>query len=172
MAYPNAYCVKCGTHTNTEKKHTVLLQNNSRALSGVCPKCESKVYKILPKGKNFKTTMDADHKGTITKQTSKQLPRAYCVKCQDFTLASNAKTVVLKNGVRAMKGNCKQCSSESYRILGKERLRSVHPGEIKLKSSKQNVNHVHPRSTQDMAWALWLALGVITGVFATVLFLV
>ena len=50
-AYPHAYCVKCRTHTNTKEKHTVLLQNNARALTGVCPDCASQVYKFMPRKK-------------------------------------------------------------------------------------------------------------------------
>lgn len=51
MSLPNAYCVKCGKQTETKQKHTVLLQNNSRALHGVCASCESEVYRVLPKKK-------------------------------------------------------------------------------------------------------------------------
>ena len=47
--YPNAYCVKCGDHTDTQQKHTVVLQSNARALHGKCPKCGSEVFKFLPK---------------------------------------------------------------------------------------------------------------------------
>jgi len=47
--YPNAFCVKCGKHTDTLKKHTIVLQNNSRALKGVCAACESEVYRVMPK---------------------------------------------------------------------------------------------------------------------------
>ena len=50
-AYPQAYCVKCRSHTNTKEKHTVLLQNNARALTGVCPDCASQVFKFMPRKK-------------------------------------------------------------------------------------------------------------------------
>ena len=168
MAYPNAYCVKCGTHTNTEQKHTVVLQNKSRALKGVCPKCESQVFKFLPKNKTFKTTIDSDNKGTNS-SAMKAMPRAYCVKCQDFTPTLSPKTVVLKNGSRAMKGNCRQCGSESYRILGKERLRSVHPGEMRINDIRRSESPA--KKKQSMSWALWLAFGMIAGAVAAALFL-
>jgi predicted nucleic acid-binding Zn-ribbon protein len=47
--YPNAYCVKCGHHTVTQQKHTVILQSQARALHGKCPECGSDVFKFLPK---------------------------------------------------------------------------------------------------------------------------
>ena len=49
MSYPNAYCVKCGAHTETVGKHTVVLENASRALHGNCPSCGSEVYRIMSK---------------------------------------------------------------------------------------------------------------------------
>ncbi len=54
MSYPNAYCVKCGTHTDTLQKHTVVFQNKARAVKGVCAQCASEVYKIVPKAKDFR----------------------------------------------------------------------------------------------------------------------
>lgn len=112
MSYPNAYCVKCGTHTDTLQKHTVVLQNNARALKGVCPTCETQVYKILPKGKDFGT------KVALTAEEKKKYPDAYCVKCKEHTPTKNAHTVVFDNNSRAMNGCCSKCGSEVYRILG------------------------------------------------------
>lgn len=112
MSYPNAYCVKCGTHTDTLQKHTVVLQNNARALKGVCPTCETQVYKILPKGKDFGT------KVPMTAEEKKKYPDAYCVKCKEHTPTRNAHTVVFDNMSRAVNGSCGKCGSEVYRILG------------------------------------------------------
>jgi hypothetical protein len=112
MSYPNAYCVKCGTHTDTLQKHTVVLQNNARALKGVCPTCETQVYKILPKGKDFGT------KVPMTAEEKKKYPDAYCVKCKEHTPTKNAHTVVFDNMSRAVNGSCGKCGSEVYRILG------------------------------------------------------
>ena len=95
MSYPNAYCVKCGSHTDTLQKHTVVLQNNARALKGVCPTCETQVYKILPKGKDFGT------KVAMTAEEKKKYPDAYCVKCKEHTPTKNAHTVVFENSARA-----------------------------------------------------------------------
>ncbi len=53
MGYPNAYCVHCREHTETNDKKTVLLQNSSRALTGNCGKCGEKVYQILPRAEKF-----------------------------------------------------------------------------------------------------------------------
>ncbi len=51
MKYPDAYCVKCQSHTHTVGKHTVVMDNQarSRAMTGSCAKCGSDVYMILPK---------------------------------------------------------------------------------------------------------------------------
>lgn len=51
--YPDAYCVRCQSHTPTVGKRTVILENHSksRAVTGSCSKCGTDVYKILPKQK-------------------------------------------------------------------------------------------------------------------------
>ena len=51
--YPDAYCVRCQTHTPTVGKRTVVLENHSRsrAVTGSCSQCGTDVYKILPKQK-------------------------------------------------------------------------------------------------------------------------
>ena len=111
MSYPNAFCVRCGSHTDTLEKHTVVLQNSARALKGVCSKCESAVYKILPKGVSFKE---------IKKSTPAEInkyPDAYCVRCQKHTPTSNAHTVIMDNNSRAVTGECHDCGSEVYRII-------------------------------------------------------
>ncbi len=123
MSYPNAYCVKCGGHTDTLQKHTVLLQNNARALKGVCPSCATEVYKILPKGKDFGV------KVPMTVAEQKKYPDAFCVKCQEHTPTKNQHTVVFENMSRAVTGTCGKCDSEVYRILGNQKaaLKSVAP---------------------------------------------
>ncbi len=47
--YPKAYCVKCRKVTDTQNKHSIFLQNLSRAVKGTCPECGSEVYKFLTK---------------------------------------------------------------------------------------------------------------------------
>lgn len=49
--YPNAFCVKCGQHTETLQKRTVVLDSQARAVRGKCVKCGSDVFKFLPKKK-------------------------------------------------------------------------------------------------------------------------
>jgi hypothetical protein len=112
MTYPNAYCVKCGTHTDTLQKHTVTLQNQARALRGVCPDCASDVYKILPKGRDFGA------KVKMTEGERQRYPDAFCVKCQEHTPTLNPHTVILDNQSRAVTGSCKCCGTEVYRIIG------------------------------------------------------
>jgi len=115
MSYPNAYCVKCGAHTDTLKKHTVLLQNNARALKGVCPACATEVYKILPKGRSFGAT-----RVPLTEEQQKKYPDAFCVRCQEHTPTANAHTVIFENMSRAVTGSCEKCGAEVYRILSQK----------------------------------------------------
>jgi RNase P subunit RPR2 len=110
MSYPNAFCVKCGQHTESLKKHTVVMQNGSRAVKGVCAACATQVYKIVPKDKDFKQT-----------EAKSDYPDAFCVKCQAHTPTKNARTVLLDNHSRAVTGSCAQCGSEVYRILSQRR---------------------------------------------------
>ena len=109
--YPDAYCVKCGKHTMTQNKHTIVMSNSSRALKGVCPTCESEVYKIMPKVRAAKTRM------ALTTEELKRYPDAFCMKCKAHTPTANAHTVVLDNMSRAVTGACKNCGSEVFRIL-------------------------------------------------------
>lgn len=103
MTYPNAYCVKCGGHTETLGKHTVVLQSQARAVTGVCAACATNVYKIVAKAQDF--------------NSEKKYPDAFCVKCQKHTETLNCKTVVLENASRALKGICKACGCDVYRIM-------------------------------------------------------
>ncbi len=43
---------------------------------------------------------------------------AYCVKCKAKREMENAKEVTMKNGRKAMKGNCGKCGTGMYSILG------------------------------------------------------
>lgn len=106
MSYPNAYCVKCGKQTESLHKHTVVMQNGSRAVKGVCSSCTSEVYKILPKKREIQE-----------KAGKAEYPDAFCLKCRCHTSTENARTVVLDNNSRAVTGSCAQCGSEVYRIL-------------------------------------------------------
>jgi Zn finger protein HypA/HybF involved in hydrogenase expression len=171
MSYPNAYCVKCGTHTDTLQKHTVVLQNNARALKGVCPTCETQVYKILPKGKDFGT------KVPMTAEEKKKYPDAYCVKCKEHTPTKNAHTVVFENMSRAVNGSCGKCGSEVYRILGSkdgkkivEAIEQGQAGEKRLAT----VSHLPVRASRRrdddkkarMQWAYLVAGCMIMGIMA------
>jgi len=108
MNYPDAYCVKCGKHTETLGKKTVVLKNSSRALKGLCPDCDSEVYKILPKDQKY---------GHDAAKTKASYPNAFCVRCQAHTPTVNAHTVLMENNSRAMTGGCGECGSIVYRIL-------------------------------------------------------
>ncbi len=167
MSYPNAYCVKCGSHTDTLQKHTVVLQNNARALKGVCPTCETQVYKILPKGKDFGI------KVPMTSEEKKKYPDAFCVKCKEHTPTKNAHTVVFDNNSRAVNGSCGKCGSEVYRILGsKDGAKIVEAIEDAQKEAKK-VSHLVPltRRADDskkarMQWTYLVAGCMIMGIMA------
>jgi hypothetical protein len=169
MSYPNAYCVKCGTHTDTLQKHTVVLQNNARALKGVCPTCETQVYKILPKGKDFGTRVP------LTAEEKKKYPDAYCVKCKDHTPTRNAHTVVFDNMSRAVNGSCGKCGSEVYRILGsKDGAKIVEAIQDAQAHGPAKVSKVIPltrraeesKAPMKMQWSYLIAGCMILGIMA------
>lgn len=43
----------------------------------------------------------------------------YCVKCKAKKEIKNAEEITLKNGRKAMKGKCPDCSTGMFRIMGK-----------------------------------------------------
>lgn len=132
MAYPNAYCVKCQSHTNTEEGHTVLLQNASRALTGLCPDCGSQVYRIMPPKPPVEETEEQKQ------QLARDYPDAYCLRCQANTPICNAHRVVLENDSWAVAGNCKLCDAEVYRFIG-AKSREKQAEDAKLAVTKQAV---------------------------------
>lgn len=44
---------------------------------------------------------------------------AYCVKCKSKKEISNPEDVILKNGRKAVKGKCPDCSTSMFRIVKK-----------------------------------------------------
>ncbi|MBI2138196.1 hypothetical protein HYU13_01280 [Candidatus Woesearchaeota archaeon] len=42
-----------------------------------------------------------------------------CMKCQAQVDIKDAKEVTMKNGMKAMKGECGKCSTKVFRIMGK-----------------------------------------------------
>lgn len=46
--------------------------------------------------------------------------QAFCVRCQTLTEPVNAKTVLLQNDSRAIKGNCKSCQGDVFRFIPKK----------------------------------------------------
>ena len=47
------------------------------------------------------------------------MTKGRCMKCKKEVEISNGKEVVMKNGMKAMKGECPTCSTKVFRILGK-----------------------------------------------------
>ncbi|WP_394800495.1 DUF5679 domain-containing protein [Aestuariivivens sediminicola] len=43
----------------------------------------------------------------------------YCVKCKSKKEIKNASETIMKNGRKAIKGNCPTCGTGMFRILGK-----------------------------------------------------
>lgn len=48
-----------------------------------------------------------------------KMPEAYCVKCKEKREISDAEEVVMKNGMKALKGTCPECGTKVFKILGK-----------------------------------------------------
>ena len=46
------------------------------------------------------------------------MAEAYCVKCKAKKEMKDAQEVTMKNGRKAMKGKCPDCSTGMYRIMG------------------------------------------------------
>jgi Zn finger protein HypA/HybF involved in hydrogenase expression len=44
----------------------------------------------------------------------------YCLKCKTKKEMKDAKEITMKNKRKAMKGNCPDCGTGMFRILGKE----------------------------------------------------
>lgn len=147
MGYPNAYCVKCGEHTNTLEKHTVMLGSGTRALKGLCGSCSNHVYKFLPKDKDYSSEAKADQSGEM------KFPKAYCVKCKDHINAKKPEVVFLHNGSRAMRGECPKCDSDVYRILGKKKLPTkkteINGTEISYSADRKVISIVRRANIQD-----------------------
>ncbi len=47
------------------------------------------------------------------------MAKGRCMKCKKEVEIKNGKEVVMKNGMKAMKGECPACSTKVFRILGK-----------------------------------------------------
>lgn len=140
--YPNAYCVKCGTETETKGKHTVLLANQTRALKGLCAHCTSEVYRIMPKIKAATET------APLTGAEKRHYPDAFCLKCQAHTPTKNAHTVILDNRSRAVTGQCGHCSHDVYRIIGPA---SVPTLSATIKDSLGNQSNANACKTSGLA---------------------
>jgi len=46
-----AYCVKCKSKTDIAKPENVTMKNGRAAVKGHCPKCDTKVFRILGNAK-------------------------------------------------------------------------------------------------------------------------
>ena len=117
MSYPDPFCVKCQTHTPVIGSRSVVLRNSSRAVRGTCPKCQSEVYRILPKKKN----------DTVNRHLAEIKPQRFsidafeasckCQKCKKNTMALYKFGLLYNNGDRVLEGKCLTCKSTVKRDL-------------------------------------------------------
>ena len=148
MSYPVAYCVKCKSYTETLDKHTVILNNNRRALKGVCPKCSSDNYRLLP-AKTFDKLKNAyTIKGRSTE--------GYCMKCKSKQKVRFTEGRIFKNGRAAMYGNCETCKSDVYKII---------PLKLPKKSSRTSRSK-GSESGEWIQYALAIVCSIILGAIA------
>ena len=42
-----------------------------------------------------------------------------CMKCKENREMKNAKETIMKNGMKAMKGECVKCGTKMFKIIGK-----------------------------------------------------
>jgi len=47
------------------------------------------------------------------------MPQARCMKCKTQVEIANPQDTVMKNGMKAVKGNCGDCQTKVFRIIGK-----------------------------------------------------
>ncbi len=47
------------------------------------------------------------------------MTKGRCMKCKAEVEIKDGKEVVMKNGMKAMKGSCPKCSTKVFRIIGK-----------------------------------------------------
>jgi hypothetical protein len=166
MSYPNAYCVKCGKHTDTSQKHTVMLQSGARALKGVCQACASDVYKILPKGKAYLS------KVPLSSEERRRYPDAYCVKCKTHTPTENQHLVTFENKSRAVTGSCQKCGTEVYRIISpkeqgkalKATVKSSAPALSLVPSPERRLVASESAGERPSRWTYVAAAGLIAGI--------
>ncbi|MBI5045501.1 MAG: hypothetical protein HZC14_00600 [Candidatus Niyogibacteria bacterium] len=43
-----------------------------------------------------------------------------CMRCKDKRVMAKTEEVVMKNGMKAVRGECEKCSTKMYKILGKK----------------------------------------------------
>lgn len=56
----------------------------------------------------------------LKRREIKMAEKGYCVKCKASKEMADAAEVTMKNGRKAMKGKCPDCSTGMYKILGKK----------------------------------------------------
>ena len=59
-------------------------------------------------------------KGKAKKSGGGAAQKLYCVKCREFRGVKNAKNVMSKNNVPAIKGTCEKCGCKMYGFVKKK----------------------------------------------------
>ncbi len=126
MDYPTAYCLSCRKHTETKNRHTVVLVNSARALTGYCPDCKNQVYKILAKKKSQQTCngkaslgkkpRNMSLSGDLSNYTTSFYPRgvkslATCPCCHENKMSFFRRAIRNPLGVPVLLGECLTCRS-------------------------------------------------------------
>jgi PGF-pre-PGF domain-containing protein len=104
LSRTEAYCLKCKKDVVMKYQGIVSLRSGRKAKKGVCPHCGTEVFRLY-------------------RQPEGEQPRrqAYCMRCRKKVYVMNEKTVTLKNGSKAKKGTCPNCSATTFRLLSKEK---------------------------------------------------
>ena len=138
MNYPEAYCVKCHAHTDTQNRHTLVMSNQSRAMSGYCPDCGHQVYKILPKkdAERGKNSPDAE-------------PQPAKAALQLLTSAVGKKGA--HNGI-TMVGPCPSCHKDRPGLFKREALNPAH--QIVLIGNCKSCGHTMRKNLTDLPISL------------------
>lgn len=121
--YPEAFCVSCRQHTDTQNRHTVVLANQSRALKGYCPKCKNQVYKIMPKktkpnvslGKAEAPIRQFHYKTSLT--TKGVTAMATCPSCHADQPALFLRAIRNPMGNPVLLGRCNVCKGDVRRTV-------------------------------------------------------
>lgn len=178
MSYPSAYCVKCRDHTDTQNRHTVVLTNKSRALTGVCPKCQNQVYKFMPKKaaqkalSMFKTSGESKQSNVLTRgHSGSKVIKALgtCPSCHSDRMAAFGRRETTPSGGHVLIGNCLTCRGVVRKSVEAKDLAALN--RMKLPQDRRRdpleATYIQKMIHRSFPWVPLCALlgGVFLGLF-------